>query len=329
MVRLILASFVVLVTVCIVLVNSMDLDAMADLQKTSWTASAYSRFDNVENRKKLLGVKRKSKPAHGNFPLKLRSTKDLVLPKQFDARKNWPECKSIGHIGDQSLCGSCWAYSSANSMSDRICIHTGKTDVNVSVADLLSCCTECGDGCDGGDPMEAFLYWQKNGIVTGGDYGSEQGCKPYLLPPCEHHTNGSRISCDAFDSPTPQCTSTCRIGYDKHYHEDMTYSTETYVILYSELGIMRDLYLNGPLVLSLDVYEDFMIYQGGIYKHVAGNYLGGHAVRLIGWGEEKGDKYWLIANSWNTNWGENGLVRIRRGTNECKIEEFVVAGIPK
>merc|ERR1712066_1170993 len=74
-----------------------------------------------------------------------------------------------------------------------------------------------------------------------------------------------------------------------------------------------------------------MGYKGGVYHHVSGKALGGHAIRLVGWGEEEetGEKYWVLANSWNTDWGENGYFRIRRGTNECGIEEEVVAGIAK
>ena len=39
-----------------------------------------------------------------------------------------------------------------------------------------------------------------------------------------------------------------------------------------------------------------MAYAGGVYKHTTGGLLGGHAVKLTGWGEEDGQKYWKIAN---------------------------------
>lgn len=56
--------------------------------------------------------------------------------------------------------------------------------------------------------------------------------------------------------------------------------------------------------------------------------LGGHAVRLVGWGEEKDIKYWLIANSWTKKWGENGFFRIIRGRNACQIESMAVSAMP-
>ena len=54
--------------------------------------------------------------------------------------------------------------------------------------------------------------------------------------------------------------------------------------------------------------------------------LGGHAVKMIGWGVDAGVPYWLCVNSWNNMWGEGGTFRIKRGVNECGIETFSVAG---
>lgn len=34
--------------------------------------------------------------------------------------------------------------------------------------------------------------------------------------------------------------------------------------------------------------------------------MGGHAVRILGWGVEDGTPYWLVGNSWNTDWGDSG-----------------------
>jgi cathepsin B len=44
----------------------------------------------------------------------------------------------------------------------------------------------------------------------------------------------------------------------------------------------------------------------GVYQHVTGQMLGGHAIKILGWGKENNTPYWLVANSWNTDWGDNG-----------------------
>ena len=110
----------------------------------------------------------------------------------------------------------------------------------------------------------------------------------------------------------------------------------------------------GPVETAFTVYSDFEDYAGGIYHHgtsrrtrgssfvlaararawraltlfapvslvraVTGTMAGGHAVKMVGWGEEGGKKYWKVANSWNPYWGEKGYFRIVKGSNEGGIE---------
>ncbi|KAJ1367913.1 hypothetical protein KIN20_028941 [Parelaphostrongylus tenuis] len=96
------------------------------------------------------------------------------IPDSFDARVQWPHCPSISYIRDQSQCGSCWAFASAEAMSDRVCIasHGNKT-VELSADDILSCCYACGLGCYGGYPIYAWQYFVETGVVTGGLYGTK------------------------------------------------------------------------------------------------------------------------------------------------------------
>jgi cathepsin B len=90
--------------------------------------------------------------------------------------------------------------------------------------------------------------------------------------------------------------------------------------------IKQEIMKHGPIEVDFSVYADFPSYKSGVYKHVTGEFLGGHAVRMLGWGVENGTPYWLIANSWNTDWGDNGFFKILRGKDECGIEQDGVAG---
>lgn len=67
----------------------------------------------------------------------------------------------------------------------------------------------------------------------------------------------------------------------------------------------------------------------GVYQHTSGGELGGHAIRILGWGTENGTPYWLVANSWNSDWGDKGYFKILRGKDECGIEGEIAAGMPK
>merc|ERR1711881_60142 len=84
----------------------------------------------------------------------------------------------------------------------------------------------------------------------------------------------------------------------------------------------------GPVETAFTCYDEFENYVSGIYHVVKKKGPGGHAVKIVGWGVENGVKYWKVANSWNPYWGEKGYFRIRRGNNECGIEDEVTGSSP-
>ena len=249
----------------------------------------------------------------------------VSLPDNFDLRDEYPNCESIGEIRDQSRCGSCWAFGAAETMSDRICIHSGgQLQTRVSAAHLTTCCTACGNGCNGGYPSVAFTYWKNTGIPSGGLYGDTTTCKPYFFPPCDDHPH----KCEDYEE-TPECEAECQEGYPKTLEEDKSYAESAYSVK-GEENMMQEIYENGPIESTFLVYEDFNDYESGVYQHITGEAAGMHAVKIIGWGvTDTGIKYWLIANSWNEKWGEKGFFRMIRGENECGIESLAATGIPK
>jgi len=276
----------------------------------------------------LMGV---HKDAEKHMPPKKRILLGVEqIPESFDPRERWPDCPTIKEIRDQGGCGSCWAFGAVTAMSDRICIHSkGEQHVHVSAENLLSCCYRCGFGCNGGFPGAAWSYWTRKGLVSGGQYGTKDGCQPYEIEPCEHHVNGTRLPCSE-GGTTPKCHRKCdNPDYTVPYNKDKTYGRKSYSIEKNVKQIQMELMNNGPAEAAFTVFADFPNYKSGVYQHVSGAPLGGHAIRLLGWGVEAGTPYWLVANSWNYDWGDGGTFKILRGSNHCGIEGGVVAGIPK
>ncbi|XP_028252376.1 cathepsin Bb [Parambassis ranga] len=291
---------------------------------TTWMAGLNFHDVDISYVKGLCGTIMKGP----RLPQVVHNVESIKLPDSFDPRKQWPNCPTIKQIRDQGSCGSCWAFGAVEAISDRLCIHTGgKISLEISAEDLLTCCDDCGMGCFGGFPSAAWEYWEKKGIVTGGLYGSKVGCRPYTIESCEHHINGTRPPCHSIED-TPKCVQQCIDGYSPSYPKDKYFGKRTYNIPSDQEQIMTELYKNGPVEAAFDVYEDFLLYKSGVYQHVTGQMLGGHAIKILGWGEENGTPYWLAANSWNSDWGDKGFFKIKRGNDECGIESEVVAGMP-
>ena len=314
-------TFVVLAIIAIALAHPPRLVEIAkevNAKKTTWIANEAIPTRDYEQ---YLGVLEGEK-----LPLK-EITPLADLPEKWEASEKWPECPSIVEIRDQSTCGSCWAFGAAEAATDRLCIASkGKIQDRLSDEDLLTCCEDCGYGCEGGMSARAWSWFNTVGVTTGGEYGSTNWCNAYAFPKCAHHGTGSYPPCGE-TQPTPECVKKCQDGYPVEYEKDKHMFGEAYRISNKIEEMKTELMTNGPFEVSFSVYEDFMTYKSGVYHHVMGDYLGGHAVKLVGWGVEDGIEYWKIANSWNEGWGEDGYFRIRMG--ECAIEEKNYAGLPK
>mmetsp|Transcript_1997 Transcript_1997/g.3703 ORF Transcript_1997/g.3703 Transcript_1997/m.3703 type:complete len:415 (-) Transcript_1997:332-1576(-) len=302
-----------------------------------WTAGMDSRF---RGGKFKAGVKPQAmarRAAYARAVKKGAPEVPISIPESFDSEANWPLCaKVIGDIRDQSMCGCCWAFAAASAASDRLCIETnGTTMVPLSAQDICFCASE--DGCEGDFDDLAWDYIQSQGVVTGGQY---QGtgpfgagfCQDFSLPNCHHHgPQGDDPYPPEFAKGcpyqhSPQCPNKCSNSAEGAHtdfqNDKWSFSGETQSAS-GEKAIQRAIMEGGPVETGYVVYEDFNHYVSGIYHYVKGASHGGHAVKIVGWGIEKGVKYWKIANSWNPNWGEKGYFRIKRGDNESGIEDQV------
>jgi cathepsin B len=304
--------------------------------QSHWRAGVNSKFADVKDyefAKRLCGTKLNTPPEH-RLPIKLHHVIENALPATFDARQQWSMCPSINEVRDQSDCGSCWAFGAVEAATDRICIDTqGAQQLHLSATDLLSCCDGCGSGCDGGYPSAAWQWFTQVGVVTGGNYNTNNWCVAYPFPICDHHVNGSYPNCATLNGGNefnaPNCPTTCDQGstYKTPYSSDKRMFQTAYGISPVVTQIQQEIMTNGPVEAAFTVYADFESYKSGVYYHVTGPELGGHAVKILGWGTENNMDYWLVANSWNVEWGNKGFFKIRRGTDECGIEDGIVAGM--
>uniref|UniRef100_A0A1I7SBZ2 Pept_C1 domain-containing protein n=1 Tax=Bursaphelenchus xylophilus TaxID=6326 RepID=A0A1I7SBZ2_BURXY len=246
-------------------------DALVDYinsLKTTWTATKNNRFIGLshEQQQTFLGVLDAPKEFENLTSTHL--TVNSALPAEFDVRQKWPQCaKILNDIRDQSNCGSCWAVATVSAISDRICIKSnGKLQVPISAQDLMSCCRNCGYGCNGGYPEAAWNYYHSNGIVSGGAYNTKDTCRPYPFKPCAHHVKGTAYKdCPSNIERTPACTPTCVTNY-LTYNSDKHRAETSVFVFRSEQSIQQEILENGPVEAAFTVFEDFLHYEGGVYE---------------------------------------------------------------
>jgi len=301
----------------------------------SWKAEAPNKFGDFDDVKMLCGTILSHEEA---FKAQAVEKEDdganADIPTAFDVRTNWPDCASVSNdIRDQSACGSCWAFGSTEAFNDRLCIATGSTTL-LSPTDTAANCgfVQCFSmGCNGGQPGMAWDWFVSHGVVTGGDFedvGKGSSCGPYPFQSCAHHVpaTAKHPACPSAEYSTPSLNKCSENGYGVAYEDDKIKAASSYSLKGVE-NIQKDIMQYGSATAAFTVYADFPTYKSGVYRHSSGSQLGGHAIKLLGWGVEDGQDYWTVANSWNEEWGDAGTFKIVKGENHCGIEGQVSAGL--
>lgn len=228
----------------------------------------------------------------------------MALPVNFTYR---------GHrciqIINQGTCGCCYAAATVQMVTARRCLHLNDSKL-VSLEDLVTCdhtkyLNIQNNGCRGGNALASLKFGEMTGMV---------------YDTCEDYWNRS------YPYPTETCKTVCK---DKRPKNRIVRNKAPYRLSGVE-AMMRDIYQNGPIAVSMYLANDFPSKdKKGIYVSGPKTRLsGGHAVMIVGWGEENGIPYWDCANTYGTNWGDRGYFKIKRGSNELKIETWPGAALP-
>lgn len=293
-----------------------------------------------------------------NLP-QVKSIRNINLPTNFDGRVTWKGL--ISPVMNQGRCGSCWAFASTSTLADRFNIQSlGKMNVRLSPAKLILCdwggkeqdvlhpetdveqsitlnaANLASGACRGNSLYDAWRYLYVSGTTDydcipyshtiGGDFKYSAISKIVdndQLPLCSTVSGpiGDMCSDFAVDVFTGEEFGTPARFY-RCYH--------SYTLSSDEYDIRHNIYCWGPVSSGILVYPDFYTFDTKtIYKWDGyGDPVGGHAIEIVGWGEENGIKYWIIKNSWGTEWGDGGYFRMQRGVNMCQIENNVITGVP-
>jgi cathepsin C len=229
------------------------------------------------------------------------------LPKTFDWRNARGGRNFLEPVMDQSDCGSCYMVSTMRMLSARHKIKTGDTSAEPWSISFPLHCGEYNQGCKGGYGFLASKWSEDVGLLPA-------SCFPY------------------------NTSATCQVSHcdaktlKKRYRAANHHLVGGFYGNSSTVPMMLELFENGPLVVSFEPTDDFMMYSGGIFSQIEVAVPApllkshtewqkvDHAVLLVGWGEDMGQKYWLVQNSWGTDWGEGGFFKIARDINDSGVE---------
>lgn len=287
------------------------------------------------------------------------------LPTNFDGISIWKDF--LTPVVDQGNCGSCWAFVSTSVLADRFNIQSlGMMNINLSPTRLILCdwdsenlAEDLGEdddldliniqdniknyntsACYGNTLANAILYLFKIGTTT-------ESCTPYTskLGTSQEFQDISSFT-DVYDLPLCNnvsgpymdlCDINNAVVDAQHTKPARFYKCINYYGIYgtdpkgSEMQIKLEIYKWGPVASSIEMYSDFYEFdaKNTIYKwNGVGPRVGGHAIEIVGWGEENGTPYWQVKNSWGKKWGDNGYFKMIRGVNNCGIEENCLAMLP-
>jgi C1A family cysteine protease len=220
----------------------------------------------------------------------LEPTYETPAPESFD----WREKGVVSSVKNQGSCGSCWAFSAIGNIEGQYAIKTGKIE-DFSEQQLLDCDT-VDQACNGGLMEDAYKYLETSGVMSDKDYS--------------YH--GKKGKC-AFDQKKVE---TKVIGY-KYSNKD-------------EEEIKQNLFERGPLAIAMNA-SLLQFYFGGIFnpwfEWVCNPKGLNHGVLMVGYGVEKNKEYWIVKNSWGSQWGEKGYFRIIRGKGACGVNQYVITAI--
>jgi len=204
------------------------------------------------------------------------------LPESWD----WRDYDKVSPVKNQGSCGSCWAFSGVGALESAL-LMGNQTATSLSEQQFVDCVpnpSECGGagGCEGATQPLLFDYAATHGAKLEADYT---------------YTAKTGTTCEEDEYPTVA-------------------TIQGYGILPEncDVAMLQAFMLEfGPIAVSVDA-SAWSHYSGGVLDFESCGSDIDHAVLLVGYGtdSELGADYWTIKNSWGSDWGEQGFIRLSR-----------------
>ncbi|XP_067824184.1 procathepsin L-like [Heptranchias perlo] len=216
--------------------------------------------------------------------------KVFAAPENFElpATIDWRKKGYVTPVKSQGDCLSCWAFGATGALEGQLFKKTRKL-ISLSEQNLVDC-DKKSHGCSGGFVHSALEYVQHNGINSEKRY-------PYVAmvgQRCKFNKNDIVTNCNGVEIIPKN----------------------------SETLLACAVTMVGPISVAVDAsHESFMLYKSGIYNEPkCSSTKPNHAMLVVGYGIDKGRKYWIVKNSWNKTWGIQGYVHMAKDKeNHCAI----------
>lgn len=286
------------------------------------------------------------------------------IPKEFDGRKNWKGY--LPAIQDQGKCGACYAYSWAAALSTKLgLLSKGRLQIELTSVDPVICpLLQPGEDLI----LSRFNQWKSNPEQMrkiAEEHRSEE-LKAHKLRACNGDTilNAAKFiylvgltttdcapnsllsagkdlpTCEEVEDPIH--TLSFNGCYNSKKAQRSFRLEKVYRIAINrkderERNIMCEIAKFGPVCAGMFIYNDFYNFDPSweVYTHPIRDTerRGGHAVVIVGWGEEIQagiqTPFWLIRNSWGKDWGDGGYFRMQRWLPGCELEINIMSGVPE
>jgi len=261
---------------------SMDriLSRNADSQTKSFGFTKFSDLSPEEFKSMYLGYNRPEV-----YPAVEVYENDVPIeaPQTFD----WRSQNKVTPVKNQEQCGSCWAFSTVENVESIYCVTKNMdcTSFSPLSPQQIVDCDNTDQGCNGGDPPTAYQYIiSAGGLETDANY-------PYTAQDgnCNFVQSEVSVSISSFK-----------------------YATQSS----DETAMMNALVSWGPLSICVDA-EPWQDYTGGVLMASSCDTQLDHCVQLVGYDLTASTPFWIVRNSWGTDWGENGYIRLQYGQDTC------------